>query len=208
MDIIASAVSSVSRFNLNSTQFTTPYHTTQCASVDHLDNSTTMAHNLPPHMANLSMDNSRPSPPPGMTVPPPGFNTGGPPPGFQHQMGAQGPQMTGTPPPGFGPRMMDQMQQPGTPGQAPPQAQGTPQSMKQGNGPRRGPGGSQNLGMPPQQVPQQLPPQMFTTAAQLLDLTDSMYTLSYFEEPGSVDSSSHIELGPVYACIAQLACQN
>lgn len=75
--------------------------------------------------------------------------------------------------------MMDQMQQPGTPSQAPPQAQGAPQNMKQG--PRRGPGGSQNLGMPPQQpqVPQQLPPQMFTTAAQLLDLTDSMYHHSY-----------------------------
>jgi U6 snRNA-associated Sm-like protein LSm1 len=33
---------------------------------------------------------------------------------------------------------------------------------------------AQNLGMPPPpQQPQQLPPQMFTTAAQLLDLTDS-----------------------------------
>jgi len=34
----------------------------------------------------------------------------------------------------------------------------------------RGNQGEQSLGMPPQ--PQQLPPQMFTTAAQLLDLTD------------------------------------
>ena len=83
------------------------------------------------------------------------------------------------PPPGFGPSMMDQLQQPGTPGQAPPQNGKGPRSA--GNdgaqGPRRGPGGSQTLGMPPPQVPQQLPPQMFTTAAQLLDLTDSEYIL-------------------------------
>lgn len=84
--------------------------------------------------------------------------------------------------------MMEQMQQPGTPSQMPPQ-----QALKNGGPqgtPRRGPGGSQNLGMPPQQVPQQLPPQMFTTAAQLLDLTDSMYTCSYIDR-----HSSHIELG-------------
>ena len=38
-----------------------------------------------------------------------------------------------------------------------------------------GPPGSMPLG--PQNPPPQLPPQMFTTAAQLLDLTDSMVTL-------------------------------
>lgn len=44
----------------------------------------------------------------------------------------------------------------------------------------RGPAGGQQVPAPPalgqamhQQAPQQLPPQMFTTAAQLLDLTDS-----------------------------------
>lgn len=40
-----------------------------------------------------------------------------------------------------------------------------------GHGPGPGPGGPN---MPPPAVPQ-LPPQMFTTAAQLLDLTDSEY---------------------------------
>jgi len=39
--------------------------------------------------------------------------------------------------------------------------------------PPGGPGGAQNpVELPPQQN-QQLPPQMFTTAAQLLDMTDS-----------------------------------
>lgn len=48
----------------------------------------------------------------------------------------------------------------GPPGQPGPQQMGPPQQQ-------------QTLGMPPP-VPQ-LPPQMFTTAAQLLDLTDSEY---------------------------------
>ena len=68
---------------------------------------------------------------------------------------------------------MDQLQGPGTPSQAPPPQAHNGKGPNGGQGPRRGPGASQNLGMPPQQIPQQLPPQMFTTAAQLLDLTDS-----------------------------------
>jgi len=46
-----------------------------------------------------------------------------------------------------------------------PQGQPGPQQMGQQQ---------QTLGMPPPPVPQ-LPPQMFTTAAQLLDLTDSEF---------------------------------
>lgn len=157
-----------------------------------------MAHNLPPHMANLNMGAPRPSPPPGFSAPPPGF---------QHQMAAQGPQMTGTPPPpGFGPSMMEQMKQPGTPSQMPPRVPGAQNGKLGGpqDTPRRGPGGSQNLGMPPQQVPQQLPPQMFTTAAQLLDLTDSMYTLPPLGNGRRLGRSSHIELGGISFCRAKL----
>jgi hypothetical protein len=51
-------------------------------------------------------------------------------------------------------------------------AQQQPQIPQGGNGNGQGQGRRGNLGMPPPQVPQQLPPQMFTTAAQLLDLTD------------------------------------
>lgn len=46
----------------------------------------------------------------------------------------------------------------------PPPQQGAPMSQALGRG------------APPPQQPQQLPPQMFTTAAQLLDLTDSTAT--------------------------------
>lgn len=157
------------------------FHTTQCAQVD-----TTMAHQLP-HMQNIALhEQSRPSPPPGLqgVAPPPGFSNqagfSNPLIGFHHPQ-AQGrgaPVKSTPPPPGFGPSLMDQLPQPGTPSQAPPQNGKAPNSGGNGNGhggqgQRRGPGGSQNLGMPPQQMSQQLPPQMFTTAAQLLDLTDS-----------------------------------
>lgn len=66
--------------------------------------------------------------------------------------------------------------------QHPPQAgQGPP-------GPQPPPGGPANAPMPPMSMPMmppapvpQLPPQMFTTAAQLLDLTDS--ESPYFHDP-------------------------
>jgi U6 snRNA-associated Sm-like protein LSm1 len=51
-------------------------------------------------------------------------------------------------------------------------AQGQPSHHGQAHmGP--GPGVGPTLGVPPPQQNQQLPPQMFTTAAQLLDMTDS-----------------------------------
>ena len=60
--------------------------------------------------------------------------------------------------------------------------------------PSHGPGGvpSPVLGRPPQ--PQQLPAQMFTTAAQLLDLTDSkanIYLRSVPRMTSSADTISH-----------------
>ncbi len=113
-----------------------------------------------------------------------------PPPGFRQQGAYSGPmgydKTTGAPygSPAPLPQVRDmvpitqgleQQPIPGAPQpQAPQQAEGEGQAQP-GNGPGQntlGGPGARTLGMPPPQ-PQQLPPQMFTTAAQLLDLTDS-----------------------------------
>lgn len=60
-----------------------------------------------------------------------------------------------------------------------PQAQQTQQQGQgQQGGQEQGQGQGQSLGPSAMQGPPQLPPQMFTTAAQLLDLTDSTYSIT------------------------------
>jgi U6 snRNA-associated Sm-like protein LSm1 len=54
---------------------------------------------------------------------------------------------------------------------------GPPSPQRLGQGQPSGPNAV--FGGPPPQGAPQLPPQMFTTAAQLLDLTDSMYHVVY-----------------------------
>lgn len=48
-------------------------------------------------------------------------------------------------------------------------------------------GQGQNLGPSAMQGPPQLPPQMFTTAAQLLDLTDSTYSITHWLPNGLLE---------------------
>jgi U6 snRNA-associated Sm-like protein LSm1 len=62
--------------------------------------------------------------------------------------------------------------------ESPAPAPRTPQQNQQFSQNALGPAGPQPTGGPPQ-----LPPQMFTTAAQLLDLTDSMSTQTRSKRP-------------------------